>query len=354
MALQVRPGEDGISQILFDKGTLFHLYVGRWTANKKMTEADLLLTPEDVDKDAIYIGHKKLLPKEAQERLQWIEGQARSFVNARSLPFPIGHGRFVSFKALRGVLDRLRRYKAEWDEAVMVLLANYARYKDEQLERLDAQVYSLAQKELAKVPSSERRQKREELDKWEDERKRVNRELYPPTHELRNKFEFSWRMYQASPIEGVGAMGDVDAETIIEERERIQQDYRQWVREASVAMHRELGQAAANARRLLADNGKLNPKNLRPLFEAFETFSAVNFAGTSDFQNTLDSIRSRYLRRTGSGETDWALTAEQVNGSTDEMHQLLGQIADLAVEETAEAAGVRTVRSGVFGRMIEL
>ena len=40
--------EGGITRVLFDTGTLFHLYIGRWTANKKMNESDLLIDEVDV------------------------------------------------------------------------------------------------------------------------------------------------------------------------------------------------------------------------------------------------------------------------------------------------------------------
>lgn len=351
MPVTSRPGGDGITNILFDAGTLFHLYIGRWTGNKKMTERDLLI--EEVDKSAFYLGHKKLLPKKAQEALQTIEGQSRSFLSSRSVPFVFGNARYVSYHVLRDVLSRLQQFKDRWDAAVTDLVTNYPTFKEEQLALLDRETHAIAEKQLQAVAPYAYEAKRVELANWEEERKKLNRSLYPDVSELRGKFQFEWRMFKLSPLEGVERLTTLDAQALLEEQRRIRADLGQWVREASVMMHRELGEAAANAKRMLEEHGKLNPRNLRPLFEAFETFNAVNFAGPSQFKDTIESIRARYLQRTGAGETDWELTANIVNESKEEMRSLLDTISGLAVEETAKQAGVRSVRAGDFGRVID-
>jgi Protein of unknown function (DUF3150) len=344
---------NAVTRILFSSGTLFHLYVGRWTGNKKMHERDLLL--EEIDKETVYLGHKKLLPREAQETLQRLEGEARRFVENRSVQFPIGrNSRFITFRALREVITRLRQFKTDWDAAVNVLLESYPRIQQEQLQRLEQMSQNRAAQELNKVAPYARVEKQQELDAWLESQRKVNRELYPPIEELRSRFAFEWRMYQINVTEGEQAISALDPEEVLAEQNRLRRDLNRWVSDVAVAMHRELGQAAANARRILEENGKLNPKNLRPLFEAFETFNAVNFAGPSQFQGMIESIRMRYLRRTGAGDTDWSLTADTVNSASGEMSTLLGTIAELAVEETAEKAGVRTVRAGSFGRVLDL
>jgi len=344
--------ESGITRVLFDTGTLFHLYIGRWTANKKMNESDLLI--DEVDKSAFYIGHKKLLPRQAQEQLQFIEGHARRFLDNRSVPFPIGNAKYVSYHALRGVLRRLQEFKAQWDVAVDDLITGYPRFKEEQIEKLSQQARSIADKEANKVAPYAYAAKVKELDGWVKQQEAINRSLYPDVSQLRSRYNFEWRMFKMTPLEGVESMSTLDAETLLAEQTRVRQDLNRWVGEVSVMMHQQLGEAAAQAKRLLETNGKLNPKNLRPLFEAFETFSAVNFSGTSTFEDTIKSIRARFLKQGGNGETDWQLTAEQVNHSQDEVRSLLTAMSELAVDETAKQAGIRSVRAGQFGRVIDI
>lgn len=349
--VQVRTGADKVTELLFDKGTLFHLYIGRWTGNKKMTEQDLLL--EGVDSNAIYLGHKKLLPYSAQHRLQNIEGQARIYLAGKSIPFLIANARFVSYHVLQEVIERLTRFKQEFEEAREYLCENYPTFKEQQLERLADQAHKRADQEVDKVPYEEKANKRRELNEWEAEQAKKNAMLYPTVEELRAKYVFSWRMFKVSAIEGMNQMSNVDADVLLQEQARIQEDFRAWVREASGLIHQELGEAAAQAKRLLEENGKLSARSLKPLFDAFETFQAVNFAGQSEFQGAIDQVRSRYLVRSGDGTTDYRLSAEVVNRSTDQLREMLGTISQLAVSETAAAAGVRSMRSGEFGRVID-
>jgi hypothetical protein len=343
--------QEGLTRALFDRGTLVHLYVGRWTGNKKMHERDLLI--DTVDPSTMYIGHKKLLPKAAQEKLQWLEGQARSFLSGRSLPFPIGGARFAYFKALPEILVRFKQYKLEWDAAVNELVEGYPRFMEEQLRKLDEQAHALAEAELEKTAVEKRRDRRLALREWEEAQSRQNRELYPVVTELRARFTFEWRMFRVGTVEG-DQLRFLDADEIRNERNRLSQDLNRWVTEATSQMHQELGAAAAQAKRLLEENGKLNPKNLKPLFDAFETFQAVNFAGNSQFQAIIEQVRGRYLVRDGGGNNDYRMSAESVNGSTAEMKKLLTTLSTLAVDDVAKEAGLQVVRTGEFQRYIEL
>jgi hypothetical protein len=351
MPLEAHREDDRLVNILFDRGTLFHLYVGRWTGNKQMSEMDLLIDGA-VDKDAYYIGHKKLLPPEAQKRLSAVERNARKFLYDRSMEFVFANARFVTYQALPDILNRMPGFKAEWDEAVEYLCQNYPRFKEEQLARLDQQTYALAESALEKIPKEKREAKRKDLDEWKEGRNKLNRSLYPTVESLKRKMTFEYRMFRVSPIEGL--VEGLDRNTLIQEQERLVEDTRRFVREASTAMHQALGEAAARARDMLKDNGKLNVRNLRPLFEAFETFSSVNFAGKSQFADAIESVRSRYLVKSGDGEADWKVTAEHINDNIQDVRSVLDRMADLAIETTAEQAGVRMVRQGDFGRLIDL
>jgi hypothetical protein len=352
-ALERRQEDNGLINILFDRGTLFHLYVGRWTGNKKANERDLLLD-DALDKDVFYLGHKKLLPPDAQKQLATVERNARKFLYDRSMEFVFANARYVTYQALPEILARLPSFKAEWDEAVNFLCENYPRFKEEQLKRLEDQTKSLADSALEKVPVALRPAKREQLKAWEEERNLLNRSLYPDVAVLRSKMTFEYRMFKVSPIDGLENLHGLDRNTLLEEQERLVADTRKFVQEASTAMHQALGEAAARAREVLNENGKLNARNLRPLFEAFETFSAVNFSGKSEFANIIDSVRSRYLVKAGDGEMDLKMTAERMNDNAQEIRSVLAQMADLTVETTATQAGIRMVRQGEFGRLIDL
>src|SRR3954470_15466609 len=114
-----------LTDILFDKGTLMDLYIGRWAALKKLQPKDMLLETSLIDRDAYYLGHKKLLPKKATETLVQLEGKARTALADKSIEFPVGGGRFVYYKALPELLKTLKTLKEKWDVEVLQLVQEY-------------------------------------------------------------------------------------------------------------------------------------------------------------------------------------------------------------------------------------
>ena len=101
-------------------------------------------------------------------------------------------------------------------------------------------------------------------------------------------------MFKVNPLEGSSEISGIEAEDLAQQQEIFQKDMANWVKEQSTKMHQILGEAALRAKELLEKQGKLNPKNLKPLFDAFEAFKAVDFAG-SGFQKAVSDIEKNYL-----------------------------------------------------------
>jgi hypothetical protein len=344
------------TQVLFDRGTLMDLFIGKPTFQRKLRQTDVLL--EGIDEDLIYLGHKKLLPKKAMEQLVTIEGLSRRVLASKSLEFPLSGARFVLYHSLPDVLRELHALKERWDVAVRELIQQYPALKDQQLAELDAQCEKLAQQELSKVPGTDRAQREEQLKAWVDTQKAQNRQLYPTVDELPVMFRFQWRMFKISALSGLEQMSSLEQEDLIAAQQQIRQDLQRWVHSASVEMHKTLGEAAANALRILGRQGELHPRNLKPLFDAFETFKAIDFTGSSTFTQVIDQIRSQFGVQAPGGEVDYERTAERLNtipNGISQFQELLDSVSKLAVEDVAKAAGVKAVSSvGEFGRLIEL
>ena len=115
---------DNVLDVLFDTGTLVHLYIGRWTANKKLKPEDVLLDGK-VDNNAIYLGHKRLMPKDALQPFVRLEGSARNFLSRNSIRFPVGNAFFVRNQVLPTVLEGLTSRKAEWVSSLSSFVENY-------------------------------------------------------------------------------------------------------------------------------------------------------------------------------------------------------------------------------------
>lgn len=347
-----RPDESAsLERVLFRHGTLFDLDIGRWMARKKLRSADLLL---DASMEAtMQWGHKILLPKEAMKDIQELDSRARAYLANRSVQFPIGGGRFVAAHALTEVIERLRSMREAYHVAVGVLIEKYPELRNAQIVELDKTAYNFAVEEQKKNPTPENWQR---LADWLTQEYTEHRSMYPAPDELRRRFRFEWRMFRIDPSSGIEGMNEEQAEEMRRAQNQLRQELQQWVRQASAEMHQTLGAAALNASQLLARNGKLDPRNLRPLFEAFEAFRAMDFTGQSAFQEAVTRARSAFVVDEN-GAVDFQKTAETLNAESAKaaFNELLGTMGSLAEQAVADEAGVRAIRSsGAFARVVDI
>lgn len=346
------------TEILFNRGTLLDLYIGRPTFQRKLRPSSLLLA-DVIDETALQLGNKRLMPKKALERHVTLEGKARTALADRSLEFPISGARFVTYNALPGLLRRLQDLKGQWQAATDTFVKDYHELRDQQLIVLDDQTEMLMRKQLEMIPKEEVASRSTELLEWQDAERAATRELYPPAHEIPSSFRFSWRMFKVSALEGgAGTAGILDPDELEQAQRQMRADLQQWVSTAIVEAHKALGETAKQARELFEKQNKLNPKNLRPLFEAFETFNAIDFTGRSDWRKQIEEAKSKFIQRDAEGNIDMEKTASAINSThhaSDEFKKLLSSIGTLAVEQTAQAAGLASLtKVGEFKRLIEV
>lgn len=340
--------QNNLTNTLFKHGTLFDLDVGRWAGIKQMNEDDLLL--KEVDKEVVYLGHKKLVPKEAMQRLVRLEGAARAAVNRRSIEFPIPGIRFVPLSALPDLIEELEETRVQFESAVTVFINGYQDMKERQLRKLAEQATSLAFLEVQKLPRDQWDQKAKELNEWVKLQKLKNESFYPPVDKIRQKFRLGWRLFKLSEHSELDALDSERSRLLAAGQKQLQDDMGKWVRDATAALHKTLGESAKNAKELLEKHGKLSPRSLAPLFQAFETFKAMDFTGSSQFRETISKLEDQFSRKED-GSIDYVATAD----SSSNMKALLETIADLAVDEIADKAGLVAIqKSGEFSRVVEI
>lgn len=340
-----------IAELLFNEGTLFDLDIGRWAAIKKLKPTEVLL--DDIDEQAVYLGHKRLLPKEALKDIVRLEGKARSQLEAHSSLFPIAGARFVYLKTLSTLIDKLSSTRIQYMAAVEQLIVNYPTHKEHQLERLNKMADSLYNAKLQEaLGKTDYAAKKTTLDEWLKVEKESNESKYPDVSSLQARFRFDWHIFKISQFNGDGTT--LSQEQVEEAQRRLQNELRNWIREATASMHQTLGEAALQAKNLLQKHGRLNPRSLKPLFDAFETFKAIDFTGASDMQQVIDQAKSRF-GIVQNGEINYEATAEYLSsGGGAEFGQLLDTMSQLAVTDTAQKAGLAAIsRAGRFARVIE-
>jgi len=299
-----------------------------------------------VNNDALYLGHKKLLPKVATEKLVELEGRARQTLAHRSIDFPIAGARFVSYASVPALMDALTELRTEWEAQVDQLVTDYPALRAQQLTQLEIQAVALANEKLKNDPT-----KVEEMKAWLAAQLAANRTFYPQVEELKGKFSFSWRMFRISNLDGIN---ELDPQEVQRAQERLRNDLREWIGSATAQIHQTLGEAAKNAKDILERNGKLTPRNIKPLFDAFESFLAVDFTGKSTFRESIETLKKGFLRQNPDGTYDLPEMAETLTAHRHgEFGDLLAKLSTLAVEGVAREAGARS-SAGQFGRVLDI
>jgi Protein of unknown function (DUF3150) len=354
-SIQPRLDAHEATEVLFNRGILMDLYIGKPTFQKKLSSKDLLL--EGVDTKAMYLGHKYLLAKTATETLVSLEGRGRRALADKSLEFPLSGARFVTYTALPDILEEMRTLQNHWRAAVDSLLADYPKLQEEQLAVLDKQCETFMKQKIEATPAIQRGEVTKKLGEWLVAQRRENRALYPPQDKLRLMFHFEWRMFKISSVSGLEQMSTLDQAEVASAQRQLRADLQKWVVDASVEMHKVLGFSAANALRLLDQNGKLNPRNLKPLFDAFETFKAIDFTGASSIQAVVDQMKTTFTQLKSNGDLDYERISETVNrdDKLSNFRELLSRVSELAQDEVAERISSDALRStGDFKRVIEV
>jgi len=330
--------DQSIEDVLFKQGILFDLDIGRWAAHKKLDKDDLFL--HQINPNAFHLGHKKLMPKESIEKIQKIESAARSALMTCSADFPIAGARFVRYPVLESLQKKLTDLKGKYHEEVEQFLKNYPELRDKQTNVLNEQADLLADEKLSKLADPDPVKKKEAEDAikdWRDRQYQKNKNAFPTEDKLQEKFRFEWRLFKVSAADSLTA---VSPEQALEAHKKLQGDLQEWIQETAVLMHKALGEAAAHANELLKKQGKLNPKNLKPLFDAFETFKALDF-GKSDITKVLDDLKQKYAYLSD-GKIDFEKSAAGINSTEaakEGLKEVLASLSEFAIDEIAEEKG---------------
>lgn len=330
-------------EALWKHGTLLDLSIGRSLFEKKSRPVDLLR--EDIDLSAFHLGHKKLLPKKALEKIVEIEGKARNFVLSRSMAFPIAGARFVTTKALPQVIAKLSELKEEWEAEVDNVIKMYPTYREEQLAILDKAAADMVQEKLEGLKDDVAKDLEPKLAAWLDAQQQGNRAMYPSVDKLPGMFRFGWDTFEIVPSKGVANSSEAAA-----------QKSKDWVKWAMGAIHKSLGETANNVLYQLSKHSKITQRNVKPLFEAFDSFESVDFTGSSEARKSIDAIKKAFLIKTD-GEPDYAKTSDAIcatTGGQSQFVEMMKPLAALNTEATAEEAGENSLLAvGEFRRFLE-
>jgi len=138
-------GNNHLLDALTREGVLISVSVRYWRATRKLNPEDLGLDPDNVTERLISLGHKKLLPREALERLALVESRAHSLIESSTFPFLNGLGHFLPNTKLEEVTRKLQVLHTEFDHAREAFLGKYTELR----QQASAEWYEAAKRLVA-------------------------------------------------------------------------------------------------------------------------------------------------------------------------------------------------------------
>lgn len=339
-------------QEIFKKGILIQVHVSRPSFQYKLREDDLLLGDR---KAGFHLGHRKAMPENDPRFTVFttLEGRARNIVSRHGRPFPMSGAYFATYRAIGIIIPELKRVRADWEVKVGEFLEGYDEMRSRAITTLSDSYREIATARLDGLSGDLLKEKSQEVEEWLDRKIREVGNLCPPKSKIRERFGMVWNLFQITGVEDEMGKTLLDVDDIVEQRNQQLSQMRGWMQGVMKDAHQKLGEAAANASKMLKDHKKLTPRNLKPLFDVFEQFKSLDITGRSDFNRVLEEARTRYLSRDSNGDVDWDLTAASINGASGQFSELLGSIGSLAVDEVAEKAGISTLSNDDLGRFVE-
>ncbi len=327
-----------ILAVLTREGVLINASVRYPRFHKKLSPADLGLSPDQVSERLVSLGHKKLLPKEALADLALVEGRTHAIIDQGTFPFLGGLGHFLPNGKLVDVQEQLNAQRNHFQRAQEDFLSAYRDLRADALE--------------------EWREATRQLARTQDEAACLYAQIaesFPQREKLEPKFAFEVHLFQIAVPESLG----MELVTFAE-----QQEVRLARREAAETAARQIrsgvegfvGECVTELRHQTAQlceemlgsmrSGKtegVHQKTLNRLVKFIDEFKQLNFAGDNEMESQLERVRSELLSRT-------AEDYRQNPAATRSLEAGLSQLRDQARELASQDARELVERFGQMGR----
>ena len=324
--------------VLTREGVLISASVRYPRFHKKLSPADLGLSPDQVSERLVSLGHKKLLPKEALADLALVEGRTHAIIDQGTFPFLGGLGHFLPNGKLVDVQEQLNAQRNHFQRAQEDFLSAYRDLRADALE--------------------EWREATRQLARTQDEAACLYAQIaesFPQREKLEPKFAFEVHLFQIAVPESLG----MELVTFAE-----QQEVRLARREAAETAARQIrsgvegfvGECVTELRHQTAQlceemlgsmrSGKtegVHQKTLNRLVKFIDEFKQLNFAGDNEMESQLERVRSELLSRT-------AEDYRQNPAATRSLEAGLSQLRDQARELASQDARELVERFGQMGR----
>lgn len=245
---------------IFSKGCLVKLETSCWTGRVRIPSTVLLNGSHD-DVDPTFVGaHKRLVDGDALKAIEQIRSEARTWLYARSLPFPIEGVCFVPTANITKIDEKLSDFERRFNDAADAFAGDFAAIREAARQKL-GQLY-------------------DESD-------------YP--RDIRRKFDFGWRFITFAPA---GESQLISPEIVEREQRKFQELMARAQADAVNALRERFAALVDHAvERLSGEREGGKPKifrdtlvgNIREFLESFET---LNIADDKALHALVERVRA--------------------------------------------------------------
>ena len=320
------------------EGVLINASVRYPRFHKKLSPADLGLSPDQVSERLMSLGHKRLLPQEALADLALVESRTHAILDKGTFPFLGGIGHFLPNAKLVDVQEQLNAQHSHFQQARENFLAAYRDLRDEALTEWEIAIRHLAgsRDEAACLYAQ-------------------IAESFPRREKLADKFAFEVHLFQ------IAIPGDLGMELVTFAE---QNEVRRARHEAAESASRQIragvegfvGECITELRHQTAQlcddmlgsmrAGKtdgVHQKTLNRLVKFIDDFKQLNFANDTAMEQQLDKVRSELLSRSAEDYRNSPVATRSLEAG---LSQLRDQARELATQDARELVE----RFGQMGR----
>ena len=312
------------------EGVLISVSVRYWRATRKLNAEDLGLDPDNVTERLISLGHKKLLPREALERLALVESRAHSLVEATTFPFLNGLGHFLPNSKLAEVTAKLKGLENEFDQARQAFLERYGELR----QQASTEWYEAARRLVA-----------------DPERLVATIEAsFPNLAQMQRAFGFDINLFQLRAPESLdlALVSQEEQKQVIAAREKA-------AAEAAAQIHRGAESFVADCiASLRQETAKLceemlesmhtgktgvHQKTLNRLVRFIDEFKQLNFVGDQEMESQLERVRQEFLLRSAEDYRDDSAAKARLEQGLEALAQTARDLAQQDSRELVERFG---------------
>jgi hypothetical protein len=264
---------------IFGQMAAMAVHCNKWGGSLTLTPELLNVPPTPEVRAALRFGTIRLAPKEAYEKLEALEREARAALERVSVKFAkIPGARLVRLDTLDALQGKLREIRASFDKEVDVFAADLPRLRDFQMPVIEEALTRAMHIDTAQPNHPDTVRQLEILNRAMV----VIRAAYPDASEVTKRFRLRW----SSPFSIDRSKGAVSKDDVAAEIDDVKEVVRGIVEE----LRSDFTERVKAIKELVAKGGKLTKKTTNSAREALTRLKNLNIVGDKVLDDQITAV----------------------------------------------------------------